>query len=76
MVGASAGNGLDANYALLCDRGGVSTQDKAGSCGGEFRKTGDREVLVVEGRVVQQNLSGLVPNGIGVRSLEPLRDCK
>ena len=71
MVGASAGNGLDANDTFLRDRGGVRTQDKAGSCGGEFRKTSNREVFVVEGRVVQQNLSGLVPNGIRVRLSMP-----
>jgi len=53
MVGASAGNGLDANDSFLCDRGGVSTQYETGSCGGEFRKTSNRKVFVVEGRVVQ-----------------------
>ena len=71
MVGASAGNGLDANDPFLCDRGGVSTQDETGSRGGEFRKTSNRKVFVVEGRIVQQKLSSLIPNGIGVRLLKP-----
>ena len=71
MVGASAGDGLDADDSFFCDRGGVSTQDETGSCGGEFRKTSDRKVFMVEGRVVQQNLGSLVPYGIGVRLLQP-----
>ena len=53
MVRASAGNGLDANDPFFRDRGAVSTKDETGSCGGEFRKTSNRKVFVVEGRVVQ-----------------------
>ena len=59
MVGPGARDRLDADDPFLGDRGRICTQDETGGGGGEFWKTGDREVLVVEGRVVQQDLSGL-----------------
>ena len=52
MVGTSAGNGLNTSNAFLRDHGGVITQDKTGSSGGEFRKTSDRKVFMVEGGIV------------------------
>ena len=60
MIGTSAGNGLDAGNAFLRDRGGVITQDETGGRGGELWKTSDRKVFMVDGGIVQQNLSGLI----------------
>lgn len=47
VIGTGAGNGLNAANALLRNDRGVITQNKAGSSGGEFRKTSYRKVLVV-----------------------------
>ena len=74
MVGTSAGDGLNAGNAFVRNRGGVITQDKAGSSGGEFRKTSNREVFMVDGGIVQQNLSSLAANGIGTNKSP--HDCK
>lgn len=68
MIGTGAGNGLDANYTFLRDRGRASTQDKTSGGGSEIWKTSDRKVFMVDGRIVQQNLSGLVLNGTRVNS--------
>jgi len=60
VIGTSAGNGLDASNAFFRDRGGVITQDKTGGGGGEFWKTSDRKVFMVDGWIVQQSFSGLL----------------
>lgn len=74
MIGTGAGNGLDTCNPFFRDRGGVITQDKTGSGGGEFWETSDRKIFVVDGGIVQQNLSGLVLNGAGANKIS--RDCK
>lgn len=53
MIGPGTGNCLDAANAVLGDCRGIFTQNKPGSSRGEFGKTSDREVLVVESGIVQ-----------------------
>lgn len=60
VIGTSTGNGLDAANAVFGDGRGIGTENKTSSGGGEFWKTSDRKVLVVESGIAQQNLSGLV----------------
>ena len=73
MVGTSAGNGLDADDTFLRNRRGVSAQDKTSSSRSEIWKTSNRKIFVVDGRIVQQNLSGLASGSIGITRLQVTR---
>lgn len=53
MIGTSTRNGLNAAHAIFRDSRGITAQNKAGGSGGEFRKTSDRKILMVESGVVQ-----------------------
>ena len=53
MIGTGTGDRLDAADAVLGEGRGIITENKAGGSRGEFWKTSDRKILVVEGGIVQ-----------------------
>ncbi len=52
---------LDTGNTALRDGRRVGTKDQLGSCGRERRKPSDREVFVVQSRIVQQDFGRLQP---------------
>jgi hypothetical protein len=60
VIGTGTGDRLDAANAFFHNGRRIRAENKTGSSRGEFGKTSDREVLVVESGIVQQNLSSLV----------------
>ena len=59
MYGAGAGNGLQRNCTLLLDGGRVCAEDELLRGTGEFGKTGDGKVFVVQVGVVTEEFIGL-----------------
>jgi hypothetical protein len=59
MDGTSARDRLERSRSLLGDGGGVAAEDKLSSLGGEAVDSSNRTVLVVELRVVTEDLISL-----------------
>lgn len=59
MVRTSPRDRLHARHASLEERGGIGSQDEACSSTRELGKTSDWQVLVVERRVIQEDIGSL-----------------
>lgn len=48
VISTGTGDGLDRGHTLLGDSWRVGTENELGSCAGEFGKTGDIKILVID----------------------------